>query len=102
VEFDKVQAKMLFNWSKRPGDMIVEEELKTIETVICRAFDEHYGDDTTLDLVTITHEGKLPIGADEKGWSVDLAGVWDRIPGDTEEEKIQTLRDWGVPWPEST
>jgi hypothetical protein len=100
VEFDKVQAKMLFDWTKQSPEMIVEEELLKIELIISNAVDEHYKDDTTLDLITVSHEGKLPIGAEEKGWTVDLQGVWDRIPGDTQEEKIDTLKAWGVPWPE--
>jgi hypothetical protein len=91
-ELDKVQARMLFDWSKRPADMIVEEELAVIEALINNAIDAHYGDDTTLDLTLVTYEGRMDEDADDPGWHVDPGMIWRRIPGDTEEEKSEWLR----------
>lgn len=93
MEFDKVQIRMLLDWSKQSPDMIVEEELALLEIIVNRAVDEHYGDTTTLDLTTVTHEGKLGDGVDEQGWTVDVQSIWDRVPGDTREEKIAWLRE---------
>lgn len=92
-EFDKVQVRMLFDWSKRPADMIVEEELAVIEALINATFDKYYGDDTTLDLTLVTYEGKIDEDSDDPGWTVDSGAIWRRIPGDTEEEKMQWLKD---------
>lgn len=93
MELDKVQIRMLMDWSGQPEDMIVEEELAKLEVVVNRAVDEHYDNDTTLDLTTVTHEGKLKQGQIEPGWTVDEESIWDRIPGDTREEKMQWLRE---------
>ena len=93
TELDKVQVRMLMDWSLQSQDMIVEEELAKIETIINRAIDDYYEDHTTLDLTTVTHEGKLPPGAIEPGWTVDEQSIWDRIPGDTQEEKVAWLRE---------
>jgi len=92
-DFDKVQVRMLMDWSEQPEDMIVEEELGTLQRVIESAVDGHYGNDTTLDLTTITHEGKLGEGISEEGWTVDDDTVWDRIPGDTHEEKLKWIQE---------
>lgn len=91
-EFDKVQVRMLFDWSKQPEDMIVEEELAVIETLINKTFDMYYGDDTTLDITLVTYEGKVTEGEEAPGWAVDSGAIWRRIPGDTEEEKMSWLR----------
>jgi hypothetical protein len=89
---DKVQVKMLLDWSGMPADMILEEELAKIETLINDALDEHYGNNTTLDLTTVTHEGKISEDAEEPGWTVDVEAVERRIPGDTKEEKMEWVR----------
>jgi hypothetical protein len=96
-EFDKVQLRMLFDWSDQSPDMIVEEELARIELLVNRVLDAHYNDDTTLDLTIITHEGKLAAGQELKGWTVDEESIWDRIPGDTREEKRAWLEQ-RHPW----
>ena len=92
TELDKVQVRMLMDWSFQSQDMIVEEELARLEVIINSAVDEYYEDHTTLDLTTVTHEGKLAHGAIEPGWTVDEQSIWDRIPGDTQEEKLAWLR----------
>ena len=83
--YDKVLLRMLFDWSERPDDMILEEELLKIQAIVEAAVDEHYGDDTTLDLTTVTHEGKLAIGAEEPGWTVDPDLLWVPIPESWED-----------------
>ena len=91
-DLDKVQVRMLMDWSAQSPDMIVEEELAKIEVIINSAVDAYYEDHTTLDLTTVTHEGKLAHGTIEPGWTVDEQSIWDRIPGDTQEEKLEWLR----------
>jgi len=93
VELDKVQIRMLLDWSRQSGDMILAEELAKLEMVVNRAVDDHYGDDTTLDLTTVTWEGKVDQDADEPGWTIDEESIWNRIPGDTREEKMQWIRN---------
>jgi hypothetical protein len=91
--FDKVQARMLFDWSSMGPDFIIEEELGKIEALINGVLDDHYQDDTTLDLTLVTYEGKLELGENQEGWMVDHDMVWDRIPGDTREEKTQWIKE---------
>lgn len=93
MELDKVQIRMLLDWSRQSGDMILAEELAKLEMVVNRAVDDHYGDDTTLDLTTVTWEGKVDQDADEPGWTIDEESIWNRIPGDTREEKMQWIRN---------
>jgi hypothetical protein len=90
--WDKVQIRMLLDWSKKSDDLIIQEELQKLEGVVNEAVDEHYGDTTTLDLTTVTYEGTISKGDKEVGWTIDEEAIWNRIPGDTREEKTEFIQ----------
>lgn len=83
-----VQCRMMLDFRRRPPDMIVEEELRVIQSAFSEWLDERYGEHN-VDLCFITHEGLFNEDTDEPpvGWGLSHEEMWELIPGDTEEEK---------------
>lgn len=90
--YDLVQVRLVLDWSEMPPDMLIEEELKRLQGVISNALDTLYGNDWVVDLIFVTHEGKLGEDEEREGWGLSSDEIWDRLPGETKEEK----REWVI------
>lgn len=92
LEYDKFMVRIVIDLSGRSKDELIEEHTRWIQQMIIPPLNEFYGD-LEVDLVFVTHEGKLKDSDPEEmhvGWGLSAAEMMDRIPGETEQEK----RDW--------
>jgi len=94
IVWDKFVAKILVDMRGRASHTTLEEEIENVQRVVSRALEAEYGD-PEVDLVWVTWEGKL--GEDEdtpEGWGMSAEEIWDRLPGDTQEEKRAFIERW--------
>jgi hypothetical protein len=83
-----IQCRMMLDFRRRSSDMIMEEELRVIQDAFSTWLDERYGE-SNVDLCHVTHQGMYDEDLDPhpEGWGMDEDEIWDRIPGETQEEK---------------
>ena len=94
IVWDKFVAKILVDLRHKSSHTTLEEEIELIQKTLARALEAEFGYDE-VDLVWITWEGKL--GEDEdtpEGWGMSADEIWDRLPGDTKEEKREFIQRW--------
>jgi glycogen debranching enzyme len=94
IVWEKFVAKILVDLRGRVSHTTLEEEIENVQKVVGRALEAEYGYNE-VDLVWVTWEGKL--GEDEdtpEGWGMSAEEIWDRLPGDTQEEKREFIERW--------
>jgi hypothetical protein len=84
---------MMIGFHNMPPDMILEEELSVIQKGFGDFLDERYGDED-VDLCFVTHEGMYDEDQDPhpEGWGLSEDEMWDKIPGETREEKAENVK----------
>lgn len=94
IVWDKFIVKILVDMRPRSSHTTLEEELEHLQKVIARAVEAEYGYNE-VDLVWVTWEGKLSEDEDTpEGWGMSAEEIWDRLPGDTQEEKREFMDRW--------
>jgi hypothetical protein len=102
IVWDKFIVKTLIDMRARSSHTTLEEEIEHLQKVVAQALEEEYGD-PEVELVWVTWEGKLHEDEDTpEGWGMSARDIWDRLPGDTQEEKRRFMEQWMREHPEDT